>query len=71
MTAQATSRQLYAEIRRQSEYAHQTDKGELFPVHLAEGPTLEHIVMGGPGGQYRLKDVHLYIKHQAKATRIS
>lgn len=70
MTTQA-SRQLYAEIRRESEYSHQTDKGELFPVRLAEGPASGHIVIGGPGGQYRLKDVHLYIKHDGKPTRIS
>lgn len=66
-----TQRQLYAEIRRTSEYAHQAGKGELFPVHLAEGPASEHIVIGGPGGQYRLSDVHLYIKHSGKATKIS
>jgi hypothetical protein len=56
-------RQLYAEIRRDSEYSHQASKGELFPITLADGPASEHVVVGGPGGQYRLKDVNLYIRY--------
>ena len=64
-------RQIYAEIRRTSKYAYQGDAGELFPVTLAEGPSWEYIVVGGPGGQYRLDDVHLYIQHEGKARRIS
>ena len=64
-------RQLYAEIRRTSKYADQAAEGKLFPVFLADGPGWEYIVVGGPGERYRLKDVHLYVKHNGKATRIA
>ncbi|MGA3984076.1 hypothetical protein ACI2VE_23260 [Ralstonia nicotianae] len=49
---------LFAEIKRSSKYYGQSERGELFAVSLlARG---EYVVQGGPGGQYRLKDVWLW-----------
>ncbi|MBB6584169.1 hypothetical protein HXP36_20820 [Ralstonia solanacearum] len=49
---------LFAEIKRSSKYYGQSDRGELFPVSVLAGG--EYVVQGGPGGQYRLKDVWLW-----------
>jgi ParB family chromosome partitioning protein len=51
---------LYAEVRRSSKYADQAGRGELFPVRIIHGEPLGYVICGGPGGQYRLKDVWLW-----------
>ena len=54
--------QLYAKIKRTSKYYGQTSPGELFPVVIdADEAKWEYIVIGGPGGRYRLSDVNLFI----------
>ena len=56
---QGTGQRLLARIRPSSKYHGQSDEGELFPVVVAsEG---EYGVIGGPGGQYRLRDVDLFV----------
>lgn len=49
---------LFAEIKRSSKYYGQSNRGDLFPVSVLVGG--EYVVQGGPGGQYRLKDVWLW-----------
>lgn len=51
---------LYAKIKRSSKYYGQTPPGALFAVFLEPGDS--YVVKGGPGGQYRLTDVNLFIK---------
>ena len=63
--------QLYAEIKRSSEYAHQADAGELFPVYVDPCRGGDYQVMGGPGGQYRLRDVSLWVIENGKKLRLS
>jgi hypothetical protein len=65
-----SGQQIYAEIKRSSEYAHQANAGELFPVHVDPGRGTYPII-GGPGGQYRLRDVWLWIVQDGKKLRIS
>jgi hypothetical protein len=65
-----SGQQIYAEIKRSSEYAHQADAGELFPVHVDPGRGTYPII-GGPGGQYRLRDVWLWVVQDGKKLRIS
>lgn len=61
---QATGQKLFARIRPSSKYYGQGGEvwgdGEdfLFPVVITSSP--EYAVSGGPGGQYRLKDVDLF-----------
>lgn len=50
---------LYAEIKKSSKYYGQTKPGALFPVWISCGD--EYAVQGGPGGQYRIKDVWLWV----------
>lgn len=64
--------QLYAKIKRTSKYYGQGERGALFPVYVeaidyADG----YAVQGGPGGQYRLKDVNLFIVDDGREMRIS
>lgn len=61
--------QLYALIKRTSEYAHQTDK--LFPVRVGTPPYGNFAVHGGPGGVYPLKDVTLFVMDGGSAIRLS
>jgi hypothetical protein len=49
---------LLARIRPRSTYYGQGEKGALFPVCI--GPGHKYVVLGGPGGQYRLDDVDLF-----------
>ena len=49
---------LLARIRPCSRYYGQGERGALFPVCV--GPGHEYVVLGGPGGQYRLDDVDLF-----------
>lgn len=54
---------LYALIRKDSEYAHQSS-GKPFPVTLDDKQSRGGgmVVIGGPGGCYRLSDVVFYEK---------
>jgi hypothetical protein len=59
--------QLYAKIKRNSKYAHQNEQAKGFghglPFKVSIVPAFgEYCVQGGPGGQYRLADVQLFIK---------
>lgn len=58
---------LFAEIKRSSKYYGQGERGELFPVSIVDGG--EYVVQGGPGGQYRLKDVWLWAVDALDSTR--
>ena len=49
---------LLARVRPSSKYYGQGVEGALFPVCI--GPAGEYVVIGGPGGQYRLFDVDLF-----------
>ena len=67
-----SGQQLYAKIKRTSKYYGQGQPGGLFPVYVealdyAEG----YAVQGGPGGQYRLKDVNLFIVDDGREMRIA
>jgi hypothetical protein len=52
--------QIYAKIKRSSKYFGQTGEDDLFQVYV-EAHKGEYVVSGGPGGQYRLADVNLYV----------
>lgn len=64
-----SGQQLYALLKKTSEYAHQTDK--LFPVRVVKAPYEDYVVHGGPGGVYRLKDVNIYVIEDGKQYRLS
>ncbi len=51
--------QLYARIRDTSKYYRQGAPGAKFPVMLQEH-VCGYVFRGGPGGQYRPKDVHIF-----------
>lgn len=55
---------LFARIRKSSKYFGQTPPGELFEVCIVGGG--EYLVQGGPGGQYRLADVDLFVLDAAE-----
>jgi len=64
--------QLYATIKRSSKYAGQAGEEEMFPVRVM--PTQlcgEWNVKGGPGGQYRLEDLSLFIVEENVRQRIA
>lgn len=64
--------QLYARIKRSSKYYDQTpEDGSAFAVRVIAGPREGYLVQGGPGGQYRLRDVHLYIIDDGEEVRIT
>lgn len=72
---QPAGQQLYAEIKKSSKYAHQVSwaksQGEYpFPVRVMNDRGGEYCVAGGPGGQYRLSDVNLYVIQDGKKLRI-
>lgn len=50
---------LHARIREESKYFGQTAPGDLFKVYVQD-TTDVYVVGGGPGGQYRLRDVDLF-----------
>ena len=60
--------QLFARIKKSSEYAYQTDK--LFPVRVGTPAYDDYAVHGGPGGVYRLRDVNFYVIDGAKQYRL-
>lgn len=67
----ACGQQIYARIKRSSKYYGQTAPDELFPVYLeAMGYREGYVVQGGPGGQYRLRDVDLYVVENEHEMRI-
>ncbi|MEA2115077.1 MAG: hypothetical protein U9P36_06810 [Thermodesulfobacteriota bacterium] len=68
--------QLYAKIKKSSKYFHQNEmarkNGEFpFAVEISnfDDPDL-YFVQGGPGGQYRLTDVNLFVKNGSNEIRI-
>lgn len=63
-----SGQQLYAQIKKCSVYAHQTD--QLFPVRVGQPTPSDFVVAGGPGGVYRLCDVDLYVVTNGKQTRL-
>lgn len=66
-----SGQQLYAKIKRSSKYYGQGEKGALFEVFVEAGNPAAHLVQGGPGGQYRLADVNLFIVDEGREVRIS
>lgn len=60
---------LFAEIREDSKYVGQTKAGQHFPVFISNRG--EYLVQGGPGGQYRLRDVNLFVEVQGVHVQIS
>lgn len=64
-----SGQQLYAYIKRNSDYAHQSDK--LFPVRVGSAEQTGYSVYGGPGGVYRLSDVDFYVIEDGKQYRLS
>lgn len=65
-----SGQQLYAKIKKSSKYYGQGD-GALFEVFVEAGNREAYVVQGGPGGQYRLSDVNLYIMEDGRELRIS
>lgn len=63
-----TGQQLHARIKKNSEYAHQTDR--LFPVRVGKPPYGNYAVHGGPGGVYRLSDLEFYVIEDGKQYRL-
>jgi hypothetical protein len=66
--------QLYAGIKKNSRYASQVAWAERdgeypFRVHIQD-VVGDYCVQGGPGGQYRLIDVNLYVVDNGKQCRI-
>ncbi|MGF6590730.1 hypothetical protein [Pseudomonas sp. 2835] len=61
--------QLYAQLKKTSEYAHQT--GEVFSVRVKKAPFDDYVIHGGPGGLYRLRDVDLYVIEDSKQYRLN
>ncbi|MNJ30256.1 hypothetical protein D3C77_248520 [compost metagenome] len=60
--------QLYAKIKKTSDYSHQTES--LFPVRVGDPPYDDYAVHGGPGGVYRLRDVEFYVIEDGKQYRL-
>lgn len=65
-----SGQQIYARIKRSSKYYGQGERGKLFPVYVMSGAG-DYVVQGGPGGQYRLVDVNLYVVEGDCEKRIS
>jgi len=71
--------QLFAKIKRSSKYANQNDWAAAepkrwggFPFKVRIEPAYgEYCVQGGPGGQYRLADVNLYVVEDGVELKIS
>lgn len=67
-----SGQQIYAKIKKASKYFGQTAPGALFPVFLEADNPGDYKVQGGPGGQYRLADVNLFVvSDDGHALRIS
>jgi hypothetical protein len=63
-----SGQQLYALLKKSSEYAHQTNK--LFEVRVGKAPYGAYVVHGGPGGVYQLSDVNFYVIEDGKQYRL-
>lgn len=63
--------QLWARIKRTSKYYGQGTKGELFKVRVTTLVFDDYMVLGGPGGQYRLRDVNLYVVEKGIEVKIA
>ena len=55
----AAGTKLVAQIKKSSKYFGQGKEGARFPVSI-QSDLCGYVVLGGPGGQYRLADVNLY-----------
>ena len=66
-----SGQQLFAKIKGTSKYYGQTAIGALFPVFVEAGYAEGYVVQGGPGGQYRLRDVNLFVVEDGREMRIS
>lgn len=62
--------QLYAKIKRSSKYYGQGTQGALFEVAIIPACG-EYCIQGGPGGQYALRDVSLYVVEDGEELRIA
>jgi hypothetical protein len=62
--------QLYAKIKKASKYYGQGERGALFEVFVYTGHREGYVVQGGPGGQYRLADVNIYVVEDGSEMRI-
>lgn len=63
--------QLYAKIKKSSKYSGQEyNLAEYpFPVEIVDSKD-DYMVRGGPGGNYRLKDLELFVKVKGKNIKI-
>lgn len=66
-----SGQQLYAKIKPSSKYFGQGVVDGLFEVFVEVGHPDAYLVQGGPGGQYRLCDVDLYVVDDGREVRIS
>lgn len=67
-----SGQQIYARIKQSSKYFGQGDTDDaLFEVYVEAGHHEAYLVQGGPGGQYRLSDVDLYVVDGGREVRIS
>jgi hypothetical protein len=68
----ANGQQLFAKIKCSSKYYGQGDPGERFAVFIKVCERKdEYVVQGGPGGQYRLRDVNLFVVQDGRELRIA
>lgn len=74
------TQQLFAKIKKSSKYFGQNETaiqkperygGFPFPVRVVGFDQFGYVVKGGPGGQYRLADVSLFIVDQDRELQIS
>jgi len=65
-----SGQQLYAKIKRTSKYYGQGEIDGLFEVFIDPRIRDEYKVQGGPGGQYRLSDITLWVKAGNAALKI-
>lgn len=54
--------QIYAELRKSSEYRHQTHKGEVFPVRIGGPGGYGEYIVEGNSNRYRLRDLRFYVR---------
>ncbi|MHB0817694.1 hypothetical protein ACYCFK_05395 [Stutzerimonas stutzeri] len=73
--ARTVGQQLYASIKESSKYHSQNawgiqqGYGHPFPVRF-QAVSDAYVIKGGPGGQYRLEDVELYVMHTGEPHRV-
>jgi len=73
--ARTVGQQLYANIKESSKYhsqnawAIQQGYGHPFPVRF-QATRDAYLLRGGPGGNYRLEDVELYVMHDGEPWRV-